>query len=116
MNLAGTEPKSNSDMGDSDKKESESVTAPEPGESSTQDDVQPAPQSRLDVARRFLQTDEVRQASRGEKEIFLAIKGLNETEIEALLDEDADAVASGSSETVSVHVCFAVCNALEGRI
>lgn len=97
--MAGTEPKSNSDMGDSDKKESESVTAPEPGESSTQDDVQPAPQSRLDVARRFLQTDEVRQASRGEKEIFLAIKGLNETEIEALLDEDADAVASGSSET-----------------
>ncbi|KLU91991.1 peroxin 14/17 [Magnaporthiopsis poae ATCC 64411] len=86
-------------MGDSDKKESEPATAPEPGESSTQDDVQPESQSTLDVARRFLQTDEVRQASRGEKETFLAIKGLSETEIEALLDEDADAVASGSSET-----------------
>ncbi|EJT79259.1 peroxin 14/17 [Gaeumannomyces tritici R3-111a-1] len=86
-------------MSDSDKKENGPVLVPEPEGSPAQDDVQPESQSTLDVARRFLQTDEVRRESREEKVIFLKTKGISETDINALLEEDAKAVASGSSET-----------------
>ncbi|KAL8380955.1 hypothetical protein RB595_005313 [Gaeumannomyces hyphopodioides] len=86
-------------MSDSDKKENEPVPVPEPEGSPAQDDVQPESQSTLDVARRFLQTDEVRRESREEKATFLRTKGISETDIGALLDEDAKAVASGSSGT-----------------
>ncbi|KAL8409485.1 hypothetical protein RB594_007790 [Gaeumannomyces avenae] len=86
-------------MSDSDKKENGPVLVPEQDGSPAQDSVQPESQSTLDVARRFLQTDEVRRESREEKVIFLKTKGISETDIDALLEEDAKAVASGSSET-----------------
>lgn len=82
-------------MSDSDKKENEPVPVPEPEGSPAQDESQ----STLDVARRFLQTDEVRRESREEKVAFLKTKGISEADTDTLLEEDAKAVASGSSGT-----------------
>jgi hypothetical protein len=55
-----------------DKPESEAATTPL--------------ESRLNVARRFLEEEEVKNASRDKKAEFLRIKGLGDTEIEALLE------------------------------
>jgi len=47
-----------------------------------------SPESNVEVARRFLQQDDVKQSTREKKVEFLKTKGLNDEEIGSLLDEE----------------------------
>jgi hypothetical protein len=64
-------------------------------------DTAPKPtEDALDIARRFLKDDDVQSASREKKEAFLKAKGIEDGDIQKLLDETAD-----SSPSTSPEVC-----------
>jgi hypothetical protein len=71
----------------------------------TEGDSDPQPSSRetlLEQARKFLEEDEVRNASTDKKISFLESKGLNSEEIQSLIGVTRHADASAQSTTVSL--------------
>lgn len=58
----------------------------------------------LEVARRFLEEDEVRKSSRGKKAHFLKSKGISDDDIEKLLGKAKEDEASSPSSSSS-QVC-----------
>lgn len=78
-------------MGDSEEKP---LSAPVPEaqpEPQHDNSTAPQPEAQLDVARRFLDDDEVKSAPREKKAEFLRAKGIAESDIKNLLEETQDA-------------------------
>jgi hypothetical protein len=79
--------------------QSDSDSASDSASDSVDADTAPKPtEDALDIARRFLNDDEVQSASREKKEAFLKAKGIEDGDIQKLLDETADSSPSTSPE------------------
>ncbi|SPJ82871.1 uncharacterized protein FTOL_10075 [Fusarium torulosum] len=79
-------------------------------ETSVEEDTQPqrvqGDQDKLDIARRFLENDDVRHAPHDKKVKFLRSKGIDEAEIHALLGQEDSATeteSTANSETTSAY-------------
>ncbi|KAG5662238.1 hypothetical protein KAF25_004477 [Fusarium avenaceum] len=88
------------------------VDAPAVETSVEEEDTQPQrvqdDQDKLNIARRFLENDDVRHAPHDKKVEFLKSKGIDEAEIHALLGQEESATeteteSTASSETTSAH-------------
>ncbi|KIL88904.1 hypothetical protein FAVG1_08155 [Fusarium avenaceum] len=88
------------------------VVAPAVETSVEEEDTQPQrvqdDQDKLNIARRFLENDDVRHAPHDKKVEFLKSKGIDEAEIHALLGQEesateTDTEPTASSETTSAH-------------
>ncbi|KJZ78843.1 hypothetical protein HIM_01616 [Hirsutella minnesotensis 3608] len=92
-------------MGDSEEKPAQADSAQQQQQPSHPDEQpaaadSPAEPDQLEVARRFLDDDEVRGASRHKKVQFLKSKGIQDDDIQKLLQEPQNDISSDTAATV----------------